>query len=377
MTAHAMLSASSSYRWLHCPPSARLNAKVRDEASPYALEGSAAHELAEYKLKSALGMKADDPTENLSYYSKEMDDAATFYADHIMECLEGIKQTTADPIVLIEQKLDFSDIVPEGFGTADCIIIADDTLYLWDFKYGTGVLVEAERNPQLMLYGLAASLLFDGIYDFDEVKMTIFQPRRDNISSFTLPKEELYLWAEETVKPIAALAFEGKGDFSAGSWCQFCKVKATCAERASANLELARYDFARPPLLTDEEIESVLGKLDELSTWAKDIKDYALTAAKSGKKWAGFKLVEGRSNRKYSDEVKVAETVKQAGFDPYEKKVLGITAMTQLLGRKQFSDLLGDLVIKPQGKPTLVPESDKRPEMTNIFDDFKEEIIHD
>jgi hypothetical protein len=214
MTAHAMLSASSSYRWLHCPPSARLNAKVRDEASPYALEGSAAHELAEYKLKSALGMKADDPTENLSYYSKEMEDAAAFYADHIMECLEGIKQTTADPIVLIEQRLDFSDIVPEGFGTADCIIIADDTLYLWDFKYGTGVLVEAERNPQLMLYGLAASLLFDGIYDFDEVKMTIFQPRRDNISSFTLPKEELYGWAKETVKPIATLAFEGKGDFA-------------------------------------------------------------------------------------------------------------------------------------------------------------------
>ena len=265
MTAHAILSASSSYRWLHCPPSARLNAKVRDEASPYALEGSAAHELAEYKLKSALGMKADNPTENLSYYSKEMEDAATYYADHIMESLEGIKQTTADPIVLIEQRLDFPDIVPEGFGTADCIIIADDTLYLWDFKYGTGVLVEAERNPQLMLYSLAASLLFDGIYDFDEVKMTIFQPRRDNISSFTLPKEELYLWAEETVKPIATLAFEGKGDFAAGSWCQFCKVKATCAERARANLELAKYDFARPPLLKDEEIESVLGKLDELS----------------------------------------------------------------------------------------------------------------
>jgi hypothetical protein len=229
----------------------------------------------------------------------------------------------------------------------------------------------------LLLEGFNLSVLIIKSNKDDEVKMTIFQPRRDNISSFTLPKEELYLWAEETVKPIAALAFEGKGDFSAGSWCQFCKVKATCAERASVNLELAKYDFARPPLLTDEEIESVLGKLDELSAWAKDIKDYALTAAKSGKKWAGFKLVEGRSNRKYSDEAKVAETVRQAGFDPYEKNVLGITAMTQLLGRKQFSDLLEELVIKPQGKPTLVLESDKRPEMTNIFDDFKEENIYD
>jgi hypothetical protein len=350
---------------------------VPDESSAYALEGSEAHALCEYKLKTALGKKAKDPTAGLAMYSKEMEDAASCYVDHILECLEGIKKTTADPIVLIEQRLDFSDIVPEGFGTADCVILADETLYLWDFKYGTGVLVEAERNPQLMLYGLAASLLFDGIYDFDEVKMTIFQPRRDNISSFTLPKEELYRWAEETVKPIAALAFEGKGDFSAGSWCQFCKVKATCAERARVNLELAKYEFSRPPLLTDEEIESILEKLDELAAWAKDIKDYALNAAISGKKWAGFKLVEGRSNRKYTDETKVAETVKQAGFDPYEKKILGITAMTQLLGRKQFNALLGDLVIKPEGKPTLVPESDKRPEMTNIFDDFKEENIHD
>ena len=377
MTAHAILSASSSDRWLHCPPSARLNEKVPDESSAYALEGSEAHALCEYKLKTALGKKAKDPTAGLAMHSKEMEDAASCYVDHILECLEGIKKTTADPIVLIEQRLDFSDIVPEGFGTADCVILADETLYLWDFKYGTGVLVEAEQNPQLMLYGLAASLLFDGIYDFDEVKMTIFQPRRDNISSFTLPKEELYRWAEETVKPIAALAFEGKGDFSAGSWCQFCKVKATCAERARVNLELAKYEFSRPPLLTDEEIESILEKLDELAAWAKDIKDYALNAAISGKKWAGFKLVEGRSNRKYTDETKVAETVKQAGFDPYEKKVLGITAMTQLLGRKQFNELLGDLVIKPEGKPTLVPESDKRPEMTNIFDDFKEENIHD
>jgi hypothetical protein len=377
MTAHAILSASSSDRWLHCPPSARLNAKVKDQVSHYALEGTEAHALCEYKLKVALGQKAKDPTPDLSMYTKEMEDAANSYVDHILECLEGIKKTTPDPIILIEQKLDFSEFVPEGFGTADCVILADEILHLWDFKYGTGVLVEAEKNSQLMLYGLAATLLFDGIYDFNEVQMTVFQPRRSNISTYRLAKDKLYLWAKETVKPIATLAFEGKGDFASGSWCTFCKVKATCKERARANLELAKYEFSRPPLLSDEEVESILEQLDELTSWAKDIKDYALNRAKSGKKWKGFKLVEGRSNRKYIDDEKVAETVKQAGFDPYEKKLLGITAMTQLLGRKQFSNLLGDLIIKPEGKPTLVPESYKRPEMTNIFDDFKEENIHD
>ena len=377
MTTHAILSASSSDRWLHCPPSARLNQKVEDETSPYALEGTEAHTLCEYKLKVALGQKAKDPKDVLTMYSNEMEDAAESYVDHILEALEGIKKTTPDPIILIEQRLDFSEFVPEGFGTADCVILADETLHLWDFKYGTGVLVEAEKNSQLMLYGLAATLLFDGIYDFNEVQMTVFQPRRNNISSYTLPKDELYLWANETVKPIAALAFEGKGDFTSGSWCKFCKVKATCKERARANLELAKYEFARPPLLSDEEIECILEQLDELTSWAKDISDYALNKAKSGKKWKGFKLVEGRSNRKYIDNDKVAETVSEAGFDPYEKKLLGITAMTQLLGRKQFNELLGDLVIKPEGKPALVPESDKRPEMTSIFDDFKEENIHD
>lgn len=372
MAKHATLSASSSDRWLHCPPSARLNEKAADFASEYAKEGSEAHELCEYRLKLALGMEVEDPIPELSLYSQEMEDAAEQYVDHILECLEGVKQTTADPVVLIEQRLDFSDYVPGGFGTADCVILADKTLHLFDMKFGTGVLVDANENPQLMLYALGCLQLFDGIYDFDEVTMTIIQPRRDNFSTFTMSKNDLYKWANETVKPIAALAFEGKGDFSSGEWCRCCKVKAACAERAKANMELAKLDFARPPLLSDKEIEEILGQLNELTSWANDIKDYALTAAKSGKKWYGFKLVEGRSNRKYLDDMKVAQAVGQAGFDPYEKKLLGITAMTSLLGRKQFSEILRDLVIKPQGKPTLVPDSDKRPKMTTILDDFKE-----
>jgi len=310
-------------------------------------------------------------------YSEEMERAATTYVEHVMECLEGAKLTTSDPMVFIEQRLDFSEYVPQGFGTADCIVIADKCLSLFDFKYGTGILVDAEKNSQLMLYGLAATLLFDVIYDFDEVQMTIIQPRRDNISTYSISKDELIHWAEETVRPIAKLAFEGKGDFKAGKHCQFCSVKATCRERAEANLALAQYEFREAELLSDEEVADVLDKADDLISWAKDVKEYALSAALSGKEFPGYKLVEGRSNRKYTDEEAVAETVSEAGYEPYEKKILGITAMTNLLGRRQFNELIGHLVMKPEGKPTLVPVSDKRPAMTTIFDDFKEESIHD
>lgn len=377
MTTHAILSASSSGRWLHCPPSAKLNAKVKDASSPYAQEGTDAHVLCEYKLKAALHMAAEDPRDELTMLTPEMEEASDAYVDHILEILEGVKRVTPDPMVMIEQRLDYSEYVPEGFGTADCIILADDTLHLIDFKYGMGVLVDAEMNSQLMLYALAASSLFECLYDFKGVSMTIFQPRRDNISTFTMSKSDLYTWAEDVVRPIAKLAYEGKGDFDAGTWCQFCKVKATCEERAEMNLSLAQKEFSRPPLLSDEEIEEILGQLDEIVAWAKDLKDYALEAAVSGKKWQGYKLVEGRSNRKYTSDEKVAQTVEDAGFDPYEKKLLGITAMTKLLGKKRFNELLSELVYKPQGKPTLVPISDRREEMTNILDEFKEESNHD
>jgi len=372
MSKHALLSASSSHRWLNCPPSARLGENYEDNSSDYAAEGTDAHELCEYKLKTALGIQAKDPTGNLADYCEDMEDCATGYAAYIIELLEAAKQTCADPVVLIEQRLDFSAYVPDGFGTGDCVIIADGTLHVIDYKHGQGVLVEAEDNPQMKLYALGALGLFDGIYDIEQVALTIYQPRRDNISTSVVAKETLYQWAQDFLKPTAELAYAGDGDFASGEWCRFCKAKNECRSRAEANLNLAKHDFKLPPLLQDEDVESILAQIDDLVAWASDIKDYALQAALSGKKWAGWKLVEGRSNRKYTDEQAVAETVASAGFDPYEHKLLGITAMEKTLGKPKFLSLLGDLVEKPAGKPTLVPATDKRPEITDTKHDFME-----
>lgn len=370
---HAVLSASSSERWLHCPPSARLCESYEDKGSDYAAEGTDAHELCEYKLRKALGMEAQDPTENLTWFNEEMSDCANGYAAYVLEQVETAKQTCADPVVLIEQRVDFSRWVESGFGTADCIIIADGTLQIIDYKHGLGVLVSAEENPQMQCYALGALELFDGIYDIDSVRMTIYQPRRDNVSTYGLSKDELYRWADEVLKPTADIAFAGDGNFLCGEWCGFCKAKHDCRARADANMELARYDFKLPPLLTDEEVEEIISRVDDLVAWAADIKDYALQQAISGKEWNGWKLVEGRSNRKYTNETAVAGAVTDAGFDPYERKVLGVTAMQKLLGKSRFEELLAAYIEKPQGKPTLVPESDKRPAMSTAKNDFMEE----
>ena len=370
---HAILSASSSDRWLHCPPSARLCETYEDKGSDYAAEGTDAHELCEYKLKKALGMDASDPTENLTWYNEEMEDCANDYAAYILEMVEAAKESCADPKVLIEQRVDFSRWVEQGFGTADCIIIADGTLRICDYKHGLGVLVDATDNPQMKCYALGALELFDDIYDIDNVSMTIYQPRRQNISTFEISKDALYRWADEVLKPTADLAFAGDGNFLCGEWCGFCKAKHECRARAESNLTLAQYDFKFPPLLEDSEIEYILSRADELVAWASDIKEYALQQAISGKEWAGWKLVEGRSNRKYSNEEAVIQVVTDAGFDPYEKKLLGITAMQKRLGKSRFDELLTAYIEKPQGKPTLVPESDKRPAMNNAKTDFMEE----
>jgi len=370
---HAVLSASSSERWLHCPPSARLCESYEDKGSDYAAEGTDAHELCEYKLRKALGMEAQDPTENLTWFNEEMSDCANGYAAYVLEQVEAAKQTCADPVVLIEQRVDFSRWVESGYGTADCIIIADGTLQIIDYKHGLGVLVSAEENPQMQCYALGALDLFDDIYDIDSVRMTIYQPRRDNVSTYEISKDELYRWADEVLKPTADLAFAGDGNFLCGEWCGFCKAKHDCRARADANMELARYDFKLPPLLTDEEVEEIISRVDDLVAWATDIKEYALQQAISGKEWNGWKLVEGRSNRKYTNETAVAGAVTDAGFDPYERKVLGVTAMQKLLGKSRFEKLLAEYIEKPQGKPTLVPESDKRPAMNTAKNDFMEE----
>lgn len=373
-TNHSILSASSAARWMACPPSAKLNAMVEDTGSDFVREGTCAHELCEYKVRKMLGEKVQNPTENLDFYDSEMEDCANEYANYINECISATKEKCSDPIVLVEQRLDFSAYVPGGFGTGDCVIVADDTLYVIDFKYGKGVEVSAENNPQMKLYALGTLALFDGIYDIENISMTIFQPRLNSVSVSEITKEELLGWAENTLKPIAELAAKGEGEFKAGEHCRFCKVKATCRKRAEYNLELAKYEFVVPDTLEPIEIAAILSKADELASWVNDVKEYALQQALSGVEYDGFKVVEGRSVRKYKDEKAVAETVAKAGFDPFEKTVLGITAMTKLLGKAKFEELLGGLITKPQGKPTLVPVSDKRAALNTAADDFKEDV---
>lgn len=371
---HATLSASASHRWLMCPPSVRLSEQFPDDGgSEFAAEGTEAHELCEYKLKSALGMPAEDPVPHLQRYCEEMEDCANGYAVHVLSLVEEAKQTCSDPKVLIEQRVDFSEWVPEGFGTADCIIVADGTLRIVDYKHGLGVLVEAENNPQMKCYALGALGIFDALYDIDTISMTIYQPRRENISTWEISREELLEWAEDTLKPIASLAFSGEGEFCSGEWCRFCRAKHACRARAEANLMLTKHDFKLPELLEDAEIEFIISRVDELTSWATDIKEYALKRALSGKDWHGWKLVEGRSVRKFSNDDEVAKAVSKAGFDPFEKKLLGLTSMQKLLGKTRFDELLSGLVIRSKGKPALVPESDKRPEVSSAVLDFKDE----
>lgn len=376
MANHAILSASASHRWLNCPPSVRLTERIPDNGSIYAAEGSEAHALCECKLRKLLGMEAQNPLDTpvgLQYYDNTMEDAATGYAAFVLELLEEIRKSCPDPIVMVEQRLDFSRWVKDGFGTGDAVIVADGTLHVIDFKYGTGVPVSAEGNSQMRLYALGAVDMFGELYDIDTVVMTIYQPRLSSISTDMISKTDLLDWAETTLRPLADLAYKGEGDMNAGSWCRFCKLRSTCRKRAEANLAVAQHEFKLPPTLSDEEITVILDKLDDLINWAGDIKEYALNAALLGKRFDGWKLVEGRSNRRYTDEAAVAQIVSGTGHDPYEHRLLGITAMEKLLGKKQFATLLSDLVERPQGKPVLVPASDKRPEMTNAKNDFANE----
>jgi len=357
---HALLSASGAHRWLNCTPSARLEREFDDNSGEAAAEGTAAHAFSEHKLRRAMKLRSKKPVSK--YDSDEMDNHTDGYVEFVLEIIEQAKQTCIDPKVLIEQRLNFSQYVPDGFGTSDCLVIADGTLHIIDFKYGQGLLVEAEENPQMKLYALGALELFDGIYDIVSVAMTIYQPRRENVSTHTVFKESLYQWADEVLRPLAQLAFAGSGEYCSGDWCRFCRAARKCRARAEEKLKLTQLEFALPPLLTDAEIEDVLAKLDELTAWASDIRAYALEAAiYHGKQWNGFKLVAGRSNRKYASEEKVAETVKAAGYhDIYRQSLITITEMERLMGKQKFNEILGGLIEKPPGKPSLVPLSDKR-----------------
>ena len=378
MAKHAFLAASASERWLHCPPSAKLCAQEDDQGSEYARQGSDAHALCEHLLLRALGRETSDPTEDLTYYDAEMQEAAEAYAAFVMEQVAEAKSVCHDPLICVEQTVDFSKWVQHGFGTADALIVADDTLYITDMKYGVGCLVTADGedgtgNSQLKCYALGAIDTFGDLYDINRIRLSIFQPRRDNVDTFELTKADLLQWADDVLAPIAKLAYEGQGEFEAGNHCQFCRVKATCRKRAEYAMELAKYEFADAPTLDENEIAEILPQIDTLVSWAEDIKSYALNQALSGVRYPGFKLVAGRSNRKYADEAAVARVVSEAGYDPYDKKLVGITEMTKRLGKKRFEELLNGLLIKPEGKPVLVPATDTRPELNNAKNDFMEE----
>lgn len=362
---HALLSASSAHRWLNCPPSALVVDGVADAPSDAALQGTAAHALAEYKLLRFLKRRAKRPTSE--WIDEEMETHTDDYVAFVTEHLESAREHCSDPQVYVEQRLDYSHIAPGGFGTGDCVIIAEPTLQIVDLKYGQGLEVSPVENPQLMLYGLGALAAFDALYDIREVSLSIFQPRRANVETWSIPVNELIAWGENTVKPIAELAAQGEGDYQAGPWCQFCRIAPTCRARAELNLALARHEFAPPAELSIAEVADVLAKIPELKAWASDVEAWALAQAQAGTQISGFKVVAGRSIRKYTDEAAVAEAAKAAGYtDIWDKRLIGITAMERLMGRKVFTETLGDLVIKPEGKPTLVPESDKRPALQRV-----------
>ena len=374
MADHAVLSASGSHRWLNCTPSARLELEFENTGSEAAREGTAAHALCEHKLKRALHMRSRRPVSD--YDSDEMEECTDAYAEFVMEQYEAAKQVCDDPVVLIEQRLDFSCYVPDGFGTGDCLIISDDRLHIIDFKYGMGVLVEAEDNPQMKLYALGALAVYDALYDIREVSMTIFQPRRENVSTWTVSVEDLKAWAENELKPRAKMAYDGEGEYLPGEWCTFCRAAVRCRARAEEKLRLAQTEFRMPPLLTDAEIEEILAVLPDLTKWANEIAAYALDAALNhGKEWNGFKVVEGRSVRKYRDEAAVAEAAKEAGYkDIYRQSLIPLTEMQRLMGKDKFEEILGGLITKAPGRPTLVPMSDKRPAMnvSNAINEFNE-----
>lgn len=374
MSDHAVLSASGSHRWLNCLPSARLELEFENNESNAAAEGTAAHALCEHKLKKALHMRSKRPVS--SYNTDEMEEHSDAYVEFVMEQFELAKQSCTDPLILIEQRLDFSCYVPQGFGTGDCIIIGDKKLHIIDFKYGMGVLVDAVENPQMKLYALGALEIYDSLYDIEEVSMTIFQPRRENISTWTIPVNELKDWAENELRSKAKKAYEGEGDYLPGEWCTFCRAAVKCRARAEEKLKLAQMEFKLPPLLTDSEIEEVLSKLSDLTKWANEIIAYATDAAVNhGKEWHGFKVVEGRSVRKYKDEEAVAEVAKANGYkDIYRQSLITLTEMQKLMGKSKFQEILGGLIHKPPGKPTLVPLSDKRTVMniSNVKNEFNE-----
>ena len=375
---HSILSPSGSHRWLNCTPSAMLEQEFENKTNEAAEEGTAAHAFCEHKLRKSLKLRSKRPVSD--YDSDEMQECADAYVDFVNEQLGIAKHRCKDPLILVEEKVDFSRYVPDGFGTADCLIISDDELHIIDFKYGQGILVDAYDNPQMKCYALGALETYGNLYDITNVSMSIFQPRRENVSTWKTTVKELKDWAEKVLKPKAELALKGEGEYRCGEWCRFCRAAVRCRARAEEKLRLAEDEFKLPPLISDAEIEEILKVIPDLTKWATDIQNYALDMVLNhGKEWSGFKVVEGRVVRKYKDEDAVIEKAKENGYtDIFKSSLITLTEMQKLMGKKKFEELLGDLIIKPKGKPTLVPIADKRPaikleDVKNEFNEITEE----
>lgn len=383
--AHALLGASKAAQWINCPPSARLQESIPDSRSEYAEEGTVAHELAEIKLRRRLlpcgptkKKHLDDYLKNIQsvkFYGPEMENAVNEYVELVEERFMEAKSRSEDAVILLEEQLDFSEWVPEGYGTGDVVLISDGVLEVIDLKYGKGVPVSAEGNPQIRLYALGAWKENSWLYSIEEVRMTIAQPRLDSVSTAVMPLGELIEWAETVVNPAAEMAYAGKGEYKPGDHCRWCKVKGNCRARAEANMEALAHEFRDPALLSNEEIGSILFVAEQLKAWAKDVEDYAREQALKGENIPQWKLVEGRSNRKITDKDAALAALQAAKLEPEKylkpQELLGISQLEKQLGKKEFKALLGDLVEKPPGKPVLVPETDKRPELNSLEKDFE------
>ncbi|OME86507.1 MULTISPECIES: DUF2800 domain-containing protein [Paenibacillus] len=386
--AHALLGASKADQWINCPPSARQQENVPDKRSEFSDEGTAAHELSELILRRRLTpcnaaerKKLDkaiaDFKKTNTFYGPEMENAVAAYVEVVEERFMAAKARSKDAVILFEERVDFSEWVPDGYGTGDVVIISDWMLDVIDLKYGKGVPVSAIGNPQLRLYGLGAWSNWNYLYSIKEVSMTIVQPRLDSVSTDTLPLGELIEWAENVVTPAAALADAGVGEYQPGSHCRWCKVKGNCRARADENMKALAYEFQDPALLSMDEIGSVLFVAEQLKVWAKDVEEYAFDQAKAGATIPSWKLVEGRSNRVITDKAAARKALETAELEELEEdwylkpqELLGIGDLEKKVGKKELASLLDGLIVKPPGKPVLVPETDKRSELNSVDQDF-------
>jgi len=387
---HALLSPSSSHRWIHCTPSARLEENEVDKGSEFAREGSTAHALCERNLRlllagiSSMDEVSDEPNlildahneymEGEDYHSKEMEICADEYVSIVWNKYQDALSSTKDSVLYVESKLDFSEFIPGSFGTADAIIITDGTMEVIDFKYGKGVEVSAVENSQMMIYALGALREYEVMYDIKNVRMTIVQPRKYNISEYELSVDELIKWANKTLVPAAKKANLGEGEQEPGEWCRFCKIKATCAKLANQAISVYTKNEIKERI-ADTDMGTILGLIPAIKAWCTAVEDYATAQAIAGKEYNGYKVVEGRSLRRITSPDELGAKLLDAGYadiyKPRELKPIG--ELEKFVGKKEFAVLADGFIEKPKGKPTLVPNSDKREPMNynSAVEDFK------